>query len=74
MNYNTCSHCGSTKMAFAILGFYCHDCNQMSFVEEFRDNFTKSLVERYSNSPPDHNKPHSDGLIDNKGNIVPGDS
>lgn len=65
-----CKKCGSNKLAFALIGWICWDCNEMHSVEVMQNNFTKSLIERYSEKPPEHNRPGRDGVVDSEGNIV----
>ena len=65
-----CPKCASVKVVPAFVGLFCHDCNELHLDQSMQNNFTESLLERYSDSPPEHNKPGSDGYTDETGKIV----
>lgn len=65
-----CPKCNSEKVSFALIGVFCQDCNQIHLVDSMQDAFTASLIERYSDNPPEHNRPGKDGFANETGKIV----
>jgi hypothetical protein len=66
----SCPRCESENTVSAMIGVFCHDCNLFYLNEDMCDNFTGSLIERYSDNPPENNRPGKDGMVNDKGEIV----
>jgi hypothetical protein len=70
MKEKRCPKCGSERGGWAMVGWWCSICKELFTDKEMMDNLTESLIERYSDNPPEHNKPGRDGHTDETGKIV----
>lgn len=41
-----CQICNSEKIVYAIVGFYCHDCDKLYLNEDMQNELTQELINR----------------------------